>query len=112
MVAKRLGLYAVTAAAEILGCYFPYLWLREQKTPFLLVPAAVSLAMFAWLLTLHPAGAGRTYAAYGGVYIVAALLWSWAVDRQSPTRWDLIGGLVCLLGATIIVAGAPAGPAE
>lgn len=102
-----MALFAATAAAEIVGCYLPYLWLREQRTPLLLIPGAASLAIFAWLLTLHPAGAGRTYAAYGGVYIVAAVFWSWAVDRISPTRWDIIGAAVCLLGASIIVAGAP-----
>ena len=66
---KTLGLFVATALAEIIGCYLPYLWLKQDKSVWLLVPAAASLAIFAWLLTLHPAAAGRVYAAYGGVYI-------------------------------------------
>lgn len=72
---RALGLFVLTAVAEVVGCYLPYLWLREGRSPLLLVPAAASLAAFAWLLTLHPTGAARTYAAYGGVYIAVALLW-------------------------------------
>lgn len=99
------GLFALTALAEIVGCYLPYLWLRQGKSPLFLIPGAVSLVTFAWLLTLHPAGAGRTYAAYGGVYVAAAILWFWLVEGQRPTHWDLIGGAVTLLGMTIIVLG-------
>jgi small multidrug resistance family-3 protein len=81
------GLFAVTAFAEILGCYLPYLWLREGRSPLLLAPAAVSLGVFAWLLTLHPTGAARTYAAYGGVNICVAIGWLWLVEGKTPTRW-------------------------
>jgi small multidrug resistance family-3 protein len=69
------ALFAVTALAEIIGCYLPWLVIRHDKSPLLLFPAAAALALFTWLLTLHPAAAGRTYAAYGGMYIVAALIW-------------------------------------
>ena len=100
---KTFGLFIVTALAEIIGCYLPYLWLREGKSIWLLVPAAISLAIFAWLLTLHPAAAGRVYAAYGGVYIVMAVLWLWAIDGIRPTPWDLVGSGVALLGMTIIM---------
>lgn len=103
---KTIALFAVTATAEIVGCYLPYLWLREGRSPLLLVPGLLSLVLFAWLLTLNPAGAGRTYAAYGGIYIVSALLWSWAVEHQVPTRSDLLGAAVCLVGASIIALGA------
>lgn len=103
MIARRIALYAVTALAELVGCYLPYLWLREGKSPLLLVPAALSLGAFAWLLTLHPPAAGRTYAAYGGVYVAVALLWLWVVDKQTPTCWDLLGVAVCLLGVLILV---------
>ena len=72
---KTLLLFVATALAEILGCYLPYVWLRQNGSPWLLLPAALSLAVFAWLLTLHPAASGRVYAAYGGVYISVALLW-------------------------------------
>lgn len=96
-------LYAATAVAEIVGCYLPYLWLREGRSAWLLVPAAASLALFAWLLTLHPTAAGRVYAAYGGVYIGTAILWLWAVDGIRPTPWDVAGALVALAGMGIIM---------
>lgn len=104
-IGKTVLLFVVTALAEIAGCYFPYLWLREGRSPWLLIPAALSLSLFAWLLTLHPSGAARTYAAYGGVYIAVALLWLWAVERQRPTGWDLVGAAVCLCGMAIIMLG-------
>lgn len=98
-------LYIVTAIAEIVGCWLPWLWLRKGGSPWLLVPAALSLALFAWLLTLHPGASGRIYAAYGAVYVAIALLWLWAVDGVTPTRWDLLGVAVILSGMAIIVAG-------
>ncbi len=100
---KTIGLFLLTALAEIIGCYLPYMWLREGKSILLLVPAALSLAAFAWLLTLHPAAAGRVYAAYGGVYIFTAILWLWAVDGIKPTSWDIVGSGVALLGMAIIM---------
>ncbi|MFD1121109.1 YnfA family protein [Methylophilus flavus] len=100
---KTLVLFAFTAIAEILGCYLPYLWLREGKSAWLLIPAAISLAVFAWLLTLHPAAAGRIYAAYGGVYIGVAILWLWLVEGIRPTGWDLLGAAVAMLGMAIIM---------
>ncbi|MGN6580786.1 MAG: YnfA family protein [Bordetella sp.] len=95
-------LYVATAIAEIVGCYLPYLWLRQGRSVALLIPAALSLAAFAWLLTLHPNAAGRVYAAYGGVYICVALIWLWLVEGISPTRWDLAGVTCSLLGMAII----------
>lgn len=105
LVLKTFLLFIVTAVAEILGCYLPYVWLRKDGSPWLLVPAALSLATFAWLLTLHPAAAGRVYAAYGGVYIAVALIWLWRVDGVPLTRWDLTGATVALVGMSIIVWG-------
>ena len=102
-VFKTLGLFILTALAEIVGCYLPYLWLKKGATPWLVVPAALSLALFAWLLTLHPDAAGRVYAAYGGVYVCVAILWLWAVDAIKPNAWDLVGGAVCLIGMGIIM---------
>jgi small multidrug resistance family-3 protein len=96
-------LFILTALAEIVGCYLPYLWLRRGASPALLVPAGISLAAFAWLLTLHPTTAGRTYAAYGGVYVATALLWLWLVDGVRPDRWDLIGVAVSVAGMSIIL---------
>lgn len=99
---KTLLLYMVTALAEIVGCYLPWLWLRQNGPVWLLIPAAVSLGLFAWLLTLHDAASGRVYAAYGGVYIGAALIWLWAVDGIRPNAWDLTGAAVALAGMCII----------
>jgi small multidrug resistance family-3 protein len=96
------GLFVVTALAEIVGCYLPWLVLSQGRSSWLLLPAAVSLAAFVWLLSLHPGATGRTYAAYGGVYVVVALLWLWRIDGAVPTRWDLAGGMICLLGMAII----------
>ncbi len=100
---KTLLLFAVTAVAEIVGCYLPYLWLKEGKSVWLLMPAAISLAMFAWLLTLHPAAAGRVYAAYGGVYIGVAIVWLWLVEGIRPTGWDILGASVAMSGMAIIM---------
>jgi small multidrug resistance family-3 protein len=105
LILKTFALFIVTAIAEIVGCYLPYLWLRKQGSPLLLIPALASLAAFAWLLTLHPAASGRVYAAYGGVYVAVALLWLWKVDRASITAWDLAGALVAITGMGIIVWG-------
>ncbi len=102
---KVFSLFVLTAVAEIVGCYLPYLWLRQGHSAWLLVPAAFSLAAFAWLLTLHPHAAGRVYAAYGGVYISVALVWLWAVDSVRPTLTDFVGVGVCLVGMAIIMFG-------
>nr|WP_202800008.1 YnfA family protein [Schlesneria paludicola] len=103
---KTGGLFVVTAIAEILGCYLPYLWLQKGKSPWLLVPAALSLSLFSWLLTLHPAASGRIYAAYGGVYVTTAIVWLWAVDGIRPTSGDWIGAALCLAGMLTIVLSA------
>ncbi|MCU4517477.1 YnfA family protein [Acinetobacter radioresistens] len=96
-------LFFMTALAEILGCYFPYLILKDGKSAWLWLPTIISLAIFVWLLTLHPAASGRIYAAYGGIYIFTALLWLRWVDQVILTRWDLLGGAIVLLGASIII---------
>lgn len=102
---KTLILFVITAVFEIIGCYLPYLWLKKDGSPWLLVIAAGSLVLFAWLLTLHPAAAGRVYAAYGGVYVAVALLWLWRVDGISPTMSDFVGVVVTIVGMGIIVWG-------
>lgn len=102
---KTLALFVVTAVAEIVGCYLPYLWLKQGKTVWLLVPAAASLALFAWLLSLHPTAAGRVYAAYGGVYIGVAVVWLMLVDNVRPTTTDWVGVAVSLAGMAIIMFG-------
>lgn len=105
MILKTFALFIVTAVAEIVGCYLPYLWLKKNGSVWLLVPAALSLAAFAWLLSLHPTAAGRVYAAYGGVYIGVAILWLWIVDGIRPTSWDLTGAAIAALGMAIIMLG-------
>ncbi|MBI3043846.1 MAG: YnfA family protein [Betaproteobacteria bacterium] len=104
-VARTLALFAVTAVAEIVGCYLPYLWLKHNGSPWLLLPAAASLALFVWLLTLHPHLAARTYAAYGGVYVATAVLWLWWIDGVRPDAWDAIGTVLTLTGMAIIYFG-------
>ena len=102
---KTAGLFFLTAVAEIVGCFLPYLWLRKEGSVWLLVPAALSLAAFVWLLTLHPAASGRVYAAYGGVYVATALVWLRVVHgvRLSPMDW--VGAMIALIGMGIIVVG-------
>jgi small multidrug resistance family-3 protein len=101
--AKTIALFVATAIAEIVGCYLPYLWLRQSASAWLLIPAACSLALFAWLLSFHPNAAGRVYAAYGGVYVAVALVWLWAVDGVRPTAWDAAGVAFTLIGMGIIL---------
>ena len=91
---KTLFLYFATAVAEIVGCYLPWFWLRQGGSIWLLIPASISLALFAWLLTLHDAASGRVYAAYGGVYISVAIVWLWLVDGVRPSIWDVDGGVM------------------
>ncbi|OLF38269.1 MULTISPECIES: YnfA family protein [unclassified Psychrobacter] len=100
---KTVGLFVLTALAEIVGCYLPYLWLREGKSIWLLIPGVLSLAAFVWLLTLHPTEAGRVYAAYGGVYVAMAILWLWTINGIRPTSWDILGSAVALTGMAIIM---------
>ncbi len=100
---KTTGLFIATAIAEIVGCYLPYLWLKKGAPIWVLVPAAGSLVLFVWLLTLHPAAAGRVYAAYGGVYISVAIIWLWVIDAVRPTPWDWLGVAVSLAGMAIIM---------
>lgn len=102
-ILNTTALFVVTALAEIVGCYLPYLWLRQGKSAWLLLPAAASLALFAWLLTLHPTAAGRVYAAYGGIYVAMALAWLWLVDGVRPTQWDVLGVTVSIAGMAIIM---------
>ena len=80
-------LFVVTAVAEIAGCYLVYLWTRDERSQQLLLGAAVSLALFAWLLSFHP-NAGRAYAAYGGVYVASPVAWGWLVEKNPPDRWE------------------------
>lgn len=99
-----MALFFATAVAEIVGCFLPYLWLRKDGSIWLLLPAALSLVLFVWLLSLHPAASGRVYAAYGGVYVVSALLWLRFVDGVRLSSLDWLGAGVTLVGMAIIVS--------
>lgn len=102
---KTTLLFFVTALAEIIGCFLPYLWMKKGASVLLLLPAAASLALFVWLLTLHPAASGRVYAAYGGVYVMTALLWLRYVEGAKLATTDWVGALVALAGMLIIISG-------
>lgn len=102
---KTTLLFFVTALAEIIGCFLPWLWLKRDGSPWLLIPATVSLVLFVWLLTLHPAASGRVYAAYGGVYVITALLWLRFVEGIKLSIYDWSGALIACCGMLIIVAG-------
>lgn len=103
---KSLLYYTIAAAAEILGCFSFWSWLRLDKSILYLIPGTVSLCLFAYLLTfIETDFSGRAYAAYGGVYIIASLLWMWVAEGNVPNKYDAIGGLVCLLGVVIILSG-------
>ena len=102
-VTTTFFLFLLTAVMEILGCYFPYLILNQNKSQWLWVPTVLALGAFVWLLTLHPAASGRIYAAYGGIYIFTALIWLRFVDQVALSRWDLLGGAIVLMGASLII---------
>ena len=98
--------YIGAALAEIAGCFSFWAWLRLDKSPLWIVPGMISLALFAWALTLVESdAAGRAYAAYGGVYIAASLGWLWAVEGLRPDRWDMSGAALCLAGTAVILLG-------
>lgn len=97
-------IYPLAAAAEIAGCFAVWAWLRLDRSPLWLVPGVACLILFAWLLTLVPtAAAGRAFAAYGGVYIAASLVWMATVERTRPDGWDALGAGLCLAGAAVIL---------
>ena len=101
---KTAIVYVLAALAEIAGCFAVWAWMRQGSSALWLVPGILSLAVFAWLLTLAPSDfAGRAYAAYGGVYIAASLGWLWLVEKQRPDAWDMTGAAICVLGAAIIL---------
>ena len=96
--------YTGAAIAEIAGCFAFWAWLRLDRSAWWLVPGMIALALFAYLLTLvESSAAGRAYAAYGGVYIVASIAWLWLIEGHRPDRWDISGAAICLLGASIIL---------
>ena len=102
---KIVLLFVATALAEIVGCFLPWLWLRKGASAWWLLPAAGSLMLFVWLLSLHPAASGRVYAAYGGIYVATALVWLRWVDGVKLSTYDWLGAAVVACGALIIISG-------
>jgi small multidrug resistance family-3 protein len=103
-----MAAFAVAALSEIAGCFAVWSWARGGASAWWLLPGGASLALFAGLLaSVESDAAGRAFAAYGGVYIAGSLLWLWAVEGRTPNAWDLAGAALCLLGAGVILAGAP-----
>ncbi|WP_420146087.1 YnfA family protein [Sphingobium sp.] len=98
--------YIGAAMAEIAGCFAFWAWLRMDRSVLWIVPGVASLCLFAWLLTLvETDNAGRAYAAYGSIYIMAAIGWLWVVEGARPDWWDLIGMAICLVGGAVILWG-------
>lgn len=99
-----LALYVAAAVAEIAGCFALWAVTRLGATPAWLAPGIASLVLFGWLLSrVDVAFAGRAYAAYGGIYIAASLVWLWAVEGRMPDRWDVLGAAICIAGALVIL---------
>lgn len=96
--------YLLAAFAEIAGCFSFWAWVRLGKSPLWIIPGTISLLFFAWILTKVDIDiAGRAYAIYGGIYIVCSLIWLWAIEDTPPDKWDILGAIICLLGASIIL---------
>ena len=101
-----LGIFALTALLEIVGCFAFWAWARQGAPAYWLIPGILALAAFAWLLTrIDTEFAGRAYAAYGGIYIAASLIWLWVFEGVRPDRWDVAGGAICIAGALVILYG-------
>ena len=102
----NVAFYILASVLGIAGCFAFWVWLRQGRSVLWTVPGVLSLALFAASLTRVDSGhAGRAFAAYGGIYIVASLVWLWLVEGLRPDRWDLIGALLCVIGAGVIVMG-------
>lgn len=99
-----IAIYIAAGLAEIAGCFAFWAWLKLDRSAWWLAPGALSLALFAYLLTwIDSAAAGRAYAAYGGIYIALSILWLWIVEGARPDRWDLTGAAICIAGASVIL---------
>ncbi len=99
-----IPVFIAAALAEIAGCFAFWAWWRLDRSVLWLIPGVLSLVLFAWLLTLaDTSAAGRTYAAYGGIYITASLIWLWLAESVVPDRWDITGAAICMVGAMVIL---------
>ncbi|GER94718.1 hypothetical protein A45J_2482 [hot springs metagenome] len=103
LIAKSMLLFILADLCEIGGGYLVWLWLREGRGIWVALIGAIVLILYGVIPTLQPANFGRVYAAYGGVFVVLSILWGWKIDGISPDRYDLIGGLICLIGVFVIM---------
>lgn len=102
-IMKSLLYFILAGLCEIGGGYLVWLWLREGKSIWVAVAGAIVLVLYGVIPTFQTAHFGRVYAAYGGIFIVLAILWGWRIDKILPDRFDLIGGTICLMGVFIIM---------
>ncbi len=103
MIARSILLFIVAGLCEIGGGYLVWLWLRNEKSLLLGLVGGVVLFLYGVIPTLQPAHFGRVYAAYGGVFVVLSIAWGWLIDKRMPDRFDLIGGLTCVIGVIVIM---------
>jgi len=103
LILKSAVLFVAAGLCEVGGGYLVWLWLRESKTLFLGILGGLVLFLYGVVPTLQPAHFGRVYAAYGGVFVALSILWGWLIDKKNPDTFDLLGGLVCLIGVAIIM---------
>ena len=103
VVAKSIALFMIAGLCEIGGGYLVWLWIREGRSFWVAVAGAFVLILYGIVPTLQPANFGRVYAAYGGVFVVLSILWGWKVDNILPDRFDVLGGLICLVGVGVIM---------
>jgi len=101
-VARSLALFVIAGLLEIGGGYLVWLWLRDGRGIALGAIGGLILFLYGVVPTLQPSTFGRTYAAYGGFFIVLALLWGWWIDGRAPDGWDLVGAAIALAGVLII----------
>lgn len=103
VIAGSVALFLLAALLEIGGGYLVWQWLREDAALWVGAAGGLVLVLYGVVPTLQPAHFGRTYAAYGGVFVVSALLWGWAVDGRVPDAPAVVGGLVCLIGVAVLM---------
>lgn len=102
--AKALGLFVFAAFCEIGGAYSIWQWQRTGKSTLFALIGCAALFLYSMIQTLQTFSFGRAFAAYGGIFILTAMLWGWLIDGRSPDRWDWIGVGICLAGVVVIVA--------
>lgn len=102
-IARSLFFFLLAGLCEIGGGYLMWLWIRDGRGLWFAVLGAAVLVLYGIIPTFQPANFGRVYAAYGGIFIVLSILWGWQIDKIAPDRFDLLGGLIALIGVIIIM---------